>query len=156
MTKNPLAGLSAFRRRIVLEFPRYRQNARQPLFLFPVPCSLFPPQPPLSAPTFHIPAVDRRVPGWYTVSGFISRHMGIASSAAPLQRAAAGCEAAGKRLAGQFPGTVRSRAPRRQWRGDLPPLRESRGLSFEGQSGWYREAHLFVLEMAGAIYYLWR
>ena len=53
-----------------------------------------------------------------------------------------------------FPGKRASRVPRRKWRGGFPRYRKSRGPAVKpGQSGWYREAHLFVLEMTGAIYF---
>ena len=52
-----------------------------------------------------------------------------------------------------FPGKRASRAPRRKWRGGFPRYRKSRGPAVKpGQSGWYREAHLFVLEMTDALY----
>jgi len=62
----------------------------------------------------------------------------------------------GKRDGGPagFPGEHASRAPRRKWRGGFPRYRKLRGFfrSGKNQSGWYREAHLFVLEMTDALY----
>ena len=79
---------------------------------------------------------------------------------APFREPPGGARRQGDGQPASFPGDIPP-APRRQWRGGLPVIGEERVffptwiiMRGEDQSGWYREAHLFVLEMAGAFYFV--
>ena len=86
----------------------------------------------------------------------IKRHMGDRVHHRTRQRAAGRCEAAGAWWTGQSPGVcqclfhlVNTLCPMlRAGNGAavFPVMEIERTLLVEGQSGWYREAHLFVLE----------
>ena len=86
----------------------------------------------------------------------IKRHMGDRVHHRTRQRAAGRCEAAGAWWTGQSPGVyqclfhlVNTLCPMlRAGNGAavFPVMEIERTLLGEGQSGWYREAHLFVLE----------
>ena len=83
----------------------------------------------------------------------IKRRTGNAPVDSPFREPPAGARRQGSDGPANSPGTAPVPRSAQEMARRLSPLRKSRELRFGEESGWYRESHLFVLEMAGAYYF---